>query len=164
MGCGKSTWAKQLARELMMPAFDMDDIIEDIEGENLYEIFYGKGESYFRTLEHTVLEDLVKVNKGYLIASGGGTPCFYNNMDLMNSKGATIYLRASKPFLFSRLKNSRHTRPLIAMMDNLELKEFIDKTLDERESFYNNATSIIDIETITLPIFVQTIAKCINRR
>jgi shikimate kinase len=163
MGCGKSTWAKQLAREVNMPAFDMDDIIEDIEGENIYDLFYGKGEAYFRAVEHQVLQDLAKVNKGYLIASGGGTPCFYDNMTLMNTTGASIYLKASKEFLFNRLKNSRHTRPLIAMMDNVELKHFIEITLNERENFYSQATRIIDIETITLPIFVQTISKCINR-
>jgi shikimate kinase len=162
MGCGKSTWAKQLSRELNKPAFDMDDIIEDIEGENIYDIFYGRGEEYFRNSEHMVLSDLVRVNKGYIIATGGGTPCFNNNMSLMNSKGISIYLKASKPFLYSRLKNSRLTRPLIAMMNNLELKEFIDKVVDEREAYYNQATAIIDVERITLPLFMQTISRCLN--
>ena len=163
MGCGKSHYSKMLSREVMMPAFDMDNIIEDLEGTNIYDLFFEKGEEYFREVEHQVLQDLIKINKGYLIACGGGTPCFNNNMDLMNQKGATIYLKASKEFLLDRLKKSRTSRPLIAMMNNLELKEFIDKTLDEREAFYKQATSIIDIEKITLPIFVQTIHKCLNQ-
>jgi shikimate kinase len=161
MGSGKSTWAKQLSRELLMPAFDMDDIIEDIEGENIFDIFYGKGETYFRSAERVVLEDLVRINKGYIIATGGGTACFNDNMDLMNKNGITLYLKASKQFLYSRLKNSRLARPKIALLDNLELKNFIETTLDEREEFYNKATTIIDIEKITLPIFMQTISRCI---
>jgi shikimate kinase len=162
MGCGKSHYSKMLSREVMMPAFDMDNIIEDIEGTDIFEIFYEKGEEYFREVEHQVLLDLAKINKGYLIASGGGTPCFYNNMELMNEKGATIYLKASKEFLYERLRNNRLARPKIAMMDNVELRNFINKTLDEREPFYNKATSIINIEKITLPIFVQTIHRCLN--
>lgn len=162
MGCGKSTWAKVLSKKLKMPAFDMDDIIEDLEGENIYDIFYGKGEKYFRQKEREVLEDLVKINKGYIIATGGGTACFNNNIDVMNKNGITIYLKASKEFLFDRLKNSRLARPKIAMLNNLELQEFIDITVDERELFYNNATISVDIENITLPKFIDTITTCIN--
>jgi shikimate kinase len=162
MGCGKSHYSKILSREVMMPAFDMDNIIEDLEGEDIYELFFEKGENYFREVEHRVVQDLIKINKGYLIACGGGTPCFYNNMELMNQRGATIYLKASKEYLYDRLKNSRETRPLIAMMNNIELLEFIDKTLQEREPFYKLATATIDIEKITLPTFIQTIHRCLN--
>ena len=83
MGCGKSHYSKMLSREVMMPAFDMDNIIEDLEGTNIYDLFFEKGEEYFREVEHQVLQDLIKINKGYLIACGGGTPCFNNNMDLV---------------------------------------------------------------------------------
>jgi shikimate kinase len=163
MGCGKSYYSKILSREVRMPAFDMDNIIEDLEGVDIYELFFEKGEDYFRRIENEVLQDLIKINKGYLIACGGGTPCFYNNMQLMNAKGATIYLKASKEYLFARLKNSRTSRPLISMMDNTELKDFIDKTLTEREQFYKQATQIIDIEKITLPTFIQTVHRCLNK-
>lgn len=163
MGCGKTTWAKQLSREFMLPAFDMDDIIEDIEGEDIYDIFYGKGETYFREREHAVLQDLAKINKGYIISTGGGTPCFHGNMALMNDRGISIYLKASKQFLYSSLLKSRANRPLIATLNNLELKEFIDRTLDERTLYYEQAHRTIDIEKVTLPIFLQTISKCINQ-
>jgi shikimate kinase len=163
MGCGKSTWAKLLKREVNMPSFDMDDIIEDISCTSIYDLFYEKGEAEFRNIEHQVVQDLAKLNKGYLIACGGGTPCFNNNMDIMNKDGATIYLKASEQFLYNRLLKERLHRPLIAMYDNLELKNFIAETLKEREQYYNKATAIIDIETITLPKFVQTISKCKNK-
>jgi shikimate kinase len=164
MGSGKSYYSKMLSREVMMPAFDMDHIIEDLEGENIHDIFYGKGEPYFRELERSVLKDLTKLNKGYLIACGGGTPCYQDNVDLMNAQGATIYLKASKEYLFDRLKNGRMNRPLISMMDNLELKKFIATTLEEREQFYKKATKTINIETITLPLLIQTIHACRSRQ
>jgi shikimate kinase len=163
MGCGKSYYSKILSREVMMPAFDMDNIIEDLEGVDIYELFFEKGEEYFRQVENQVLQDLIKINKGYLIACGGGTPCFYNNMEMMNQKGATIYLKASPTYLFNRLKNSQTSRPLIAMMDNVELKQFIEKTLADREPFYKQATQIIDVEKITLPTFIQTVHRCLNK-
>ncbi len=163
MGSGKSYYSKVLSREMQRPAFDLDNIIEDIEGENIHDIFYGKGETYFREVERNVLQDLIKVNKGYIIACGGGTPCYQNNMQAMNEKGSTIYLKASKEFLFDRLKNGRHSRPLITTLNNIELKDFIARTIDEREPYYNQATNVINIETITLPIFVQTVYKCINK-
>ncbi|MFM2386734.1 MAG: hypothetical protein RL660_1491 [Bacteroidota bacterium] len=164
MGCGKSHWAKMLSREVNMPAFDMDNIIEDLSSESVYDLFYEKGEAYFREVEHQVVQDLARINKGYLIACGGGTPCFHDNMNLMNERGATIYLKASPEFLFNRLVKGRLNRPLIAMYDNVELRQFIEAELQEREAYYNQATSIINIEAITLPIFVQTISKCLNRR
>jgi shikimate kinase len=164
MGSGKSVYARQLGRELSKPAFDMDDIMEDLEGESIYDIFYNKGEEIFRTLENQVLVDLVKSNKGYVIACGGGTPCFYNNMQLMQSTGITVYLKASAPFLFDRLKTNRSSRPLIALYDNVELKEFISKTLAEREVFYRQADLVVDVETITLPMFMQALYKLIQSK
>jgi shikimate kinase len=164
MGSGKSVYARQLSRELGKPAFDMDDIMEDLEGEGIYDIFYNKGEEYFRKLENEVLKDLVKSNKGYIIACGGGTPCFFNNMDLMQSSGVTIYLKASGPFLFDRLKTNRSSRPLIALYDNVELKAFIKTTLAERDSYYNKADIVVDIESITLPVFMQYIYKTISKK
>jgi shikimate kinase len=164
MGCGKSYWARTLSREVNMPAFDMDDIIEDLSSISLYDLFYEHGEEKFREIESQVVQDLARLNKGYLIACGGGTPCFNDNLQRMNEKGATIYLKASVDFLYKRLLKGRNTRPLIAMYDNVELRSFIEKTLTEREKFYNQATSIINIETITLPTFVQTIAQCLNKK
>jgi shikimate kinase len=163
MGCGKSYYSKIIGREMNRPVFDLDNIIEDLEGENIHDLFYGKGEEYFRELEHSVLKDLIKVNKGYIIACGGGTPCYKNNMEAMNENGSTIYLKASKEYLYDRLKNSRHSRPLITTLNNIELRDFINKTIEEREQFYNQATHTINIETITLPIFVQTVYRCLKK-
>jgi shikimate kinase len=164
MGCGKSYWAKMLSREVNMPAFDMDSIIEDLSSESLYDLFYERGEHYFREIEHQVVQDLARLNRGYLIACGGGTPCFYNNMDLMNATGATIYLKASTEFLYQRLVKGRAHRPLISMYDNVELRAFIETTLSQREEKYAKATATVNIESVTLPTLLQTIAQCINRK
>lgn len=159
MGSGKSVFARQLSRELGKPAFDIDNIMEDLEGESIYDVFYTKGEDYFRKLENEVLKDLAKTNKGYIIACGGGTPCFFNNMQLIKESGVSIYLKASVNFLYERLKNNRTSRPLIAMYDNVELKNFIELTLAERENFYATADAVIDVENITLPVLLQNIYK-----
>ncbi len=161
MGCGKSVYAKQFSKALNMPAFDMDNIMEDLEGISIYDVFYNKGEDYFRELENKVLIDLVNTNKGYIIACGGGTPCFYNNMDLMQQSGITIYLKASETLLLNRLKSNRTSRPLIAMYDNVELKNFISSTLTERELFYNNADLVLEIDDANTPDLISTIRQTI---
>jgi shikimate kinase len=163
MGCGKSYWAKVLSREMNIPSFDMDDIIEDNACESIYDIFYGKGEAYFRQEEQKVVHDLVKLNKGYIIACGGGTPCYQNNIDVLNSNGVTIYLKASEQFLYQRLLNGRFNRPLISMYNNAELKSFIQQTLAEREQYYMQATDIVDAEQVTIPQFIQQVFACINQ-
>ena len=163
MGSGKSYWAKKLGKQLNREVFDMDNIIEDLECTTIDEVFYTKGETYFRQIENKVLKDLTKTNRNYIISCGGGTPCFFNNMQLMNQQGKTFYLKASVPYLLERLESEQNNRPLITTLNKPELKLFIEKTLAERSFFYNKATSIIDIENTSLPIFVQTIKQCINQ-
>src|SRR5690606_34726901 len=109
MGSGKTTFGKRLAAKLNMAFVDLDNLIEVTEGKTINEIFELKGESYFREKEKEILQTTVFVNT--VVATGGGTPCFFDNMSWMNTNGKTIYLKMTAQALESRLKFDKNNRP-----------------------------------------------------
>ncbi|MFN0274451.1 MAG: shikimate kinase [Chitinophagales bacterium] len=156
MGCGKSTTAKKLAAEMNVPVMDVDKRIEEVEGKIVSEIFAMKGEEYFRKLETSVLQHSTFFDDA-IISCGGGTPCFFGNMDWMKKNGLTVYLKSTPEFLFSRLALKKYKRPLIAHMNDEELLKFIKGKLQEREKFYLQADLIyqsqgIDIDDLLIKI------------
>ena len=142
MGVGKSTIAKQLAKQLNISFLDTDQKIEDQEKKSISNIFKINGEIYFRKLETKLLYQL---NNKQVIACGGGLPLFNNNMVYIKKTGVSIYLKASSDFLFSRLKNKKN-RPLISKFDKYELQQFICDQLTEREKIYSKATYKISVD------------------
>jgi len=142
MGVGKSTIAKQLAKQLNISFLDTDQKIEDQEKKSISNIFKINGEIYFRKLETKLLYQL---NNKQVIACGGGLPLFNNNMEYIKKTGVSIYLKASSDFLFSRLKNKKN-RPLISKFDKYELQQFICDQLTEREKIYSKATYKISVD------------------
>ena len=143
MGSGKSSFGKKLALKLHLQFLDLDTYIEEQSQMNITEIFDTKGEAHFRALEHDALIKLSQENN-LVLATGGGTPCYYENMILMNKKGITVYLQSSSELLLSRLKKSKKERPLLKDKTEEELKMFIEKSLAEREVFYSKAKYIMD--------------------
>ena len=143
MGVGKSTIAKQLAKQLKISFLDTDQKIEDQEKKSISNIFKINGEIYFRKLETKLLYQL---NNKQVIACGGGLPLFNNNMEYIKKTGVSIYLKASSNFLFSRLKNEKKERPLISKFDKQELQQFICNQLSEREIIYRKATYKINVD------------------
>ena len=135
MGAGKTTIGKKLATRLGFTFYDLDEYIEKKEGISISEIFENEGERNFRDLEKNYLRELAEKDE-VVISTGGGTPCFSENMKFMNASGMTVYLRMSPESLFSRLKNISSKRPLIADKSDDELLSFIREKLQERESFY----------------------------
>ncbi|NVO03809.1 MAG: shikimate kinase, partial [Bacteroidetes bacterium] len=124
MGCGKSSFGKRLANKLGLSFVDLDIEIETSKGRSVSEIFALEGEKVFRCYEtETLIQNTEKDN--LIISTGGGTPCFNENMDLINSKGISIYLKMSSESLLHRLVNSKKERPLIKSMTYFELKKFI---------------------------------------
>lgn len=142
MGCGKSTKAKQLAHRLDCPVIDLDAVMVAREGQSIADYFASHGEAAFRELESQTLKTYA-YPETCIVATGGGLPCFFDNMDWMNAHGITVYLQMTPPQLVSRLHN-REKRPLLKGMDDEQLLEFIIKKLDERNAFYNQAKVIVN--------------------
>lgn len=138
MGCGKSYIGRTIAPILGYDNIDMDKAIEANMQLSISEIFEQKGEAYFRQLEHEYIESL-NIDYNLIISTGGGAPCFNNNMELMNSKGITIYINRSKEKILEQLKKGMYKRPLLQGLTEAELSDFYDKKLAERIDFYNQA-------------------------
>lgn len=140
MGCGKSTIGKKLARERQLQFYDLDDVIENQEGQAISKLFETKGELYFRKREAELLRQFISKNDNYILSLGGGTPCYANNMDfLLEQNLQTVYLKAQLKTIIGRLKEEKEQRPLISRFDESELTEFIAKHLFERRFFYEKA-------------------------
>lgn len=138
MGCGKSTMGRALSRTTGMKFIDLDNYIEGRYHQTVKEIFAQKGEEGFRAVERKMLHE-VSDFEDVIIACGGGTPCFYDNIEHMNSHGTTVWLNTSIEKLHTRLMRGRHKRPLIADKNDEELLQFIITALESRKPHYSKA-------------------------
>jgi shikimate kinase len=138
MGSGKTTAGKTLAKALQYTFVDQDYEIETQFGMEVSSIFEQRGEDVFRQAEHQFLVDADKM-QDVIISTGGGTPCFFDNMEVMNRLGATIYLDTEVNILVSRLKNTGNKRPLLAGKTDKELFDFVRLKLEERAPYYLKA-------------------------
>ncbi|MFA4085630.1 shikimate kinase [Paramuribaculum intestinale] len=141
MGCGKSTLGRNVARMTGLQFIDLDNFIEARFHASVKEIFASRGEEGFRDIERRMLIETSDF-QDVIVACGGGTPCFFDNMEIMNSKGVTVYLDASLEKLHTRLMRGRHKRPLIAGMESEQLREFIVKALESRMPYYSKARMV----------------------
>lgn len=160
MGCGKSTVGKKLASKLKYNFIDVDSTIEDLTNKPVSQIFEDEGEHAFRQLEHSIIVSLCS-RTNTVIATGGGAPCFHNNMELMNAHGITVYLKMHPKSLAERIISSKTERPLIKYVSNDELPAFITQHLNDREAFYKRARLTIQGESLKIDELVQRI-KDIN--
>lgn len=142
MGSGKTTVGKRLALLLEYDFLDLDAYIESQEQTTITALFEKKGEPYFRERESHYLKQLDK-DGNRVIATGGGTPCFFDNMKYMNATGITVYLKAAPRLLAYRLRQQQDHRPLLKGKSQEEVMAFITEKLAERESFYNTARVIV---------------------
>ena len=145
MGTGKTHWGKIWAEKINFSFIDLDDVIEQEEHCSISQIFEKKGEGYFRQKEAAALR-LMKLQKKTIIACGGGTPCFFENMQWMNENGITVLLQAEPAFILKNIERQQGQRPLITGMNITEQLFFIEKKLKERELFYSEATIQLDAE------------------
>ena len=162
MGSGKSTLGSVLALKLGYKFIDLDDFIEAIEQKDIKMIFEEHGAIYFRKVERLALEQVLNQKEKTVIALGGGTPCYYNNMQLINLNSTSIYLNMSVKELTDRLWEERHHRPLIAGIRSIEeLQEFIGKHLFERSAFYQEAHISLLIKSKTVNDVLDDILKAL---
>lgn len=143
MGSGKTSMGKLLAENLQFTYIDMDAHIEKKYHRTVTDIFTQMGESKFREIERDCLHETADF-ENVVISTGGGTPCFFDNMEYMNTKGITVYLKLTPEQLVVRLENSRKgKRPLLADRKGNDLLKFIEQGLNAREPFYNRAQRMI---------------------
>jgi len=147
MASGKTTIGKILSESLQLPFYDLDFIIEQELKTTINEIFEQKGELFFRKKEREVLEAFLNNKDNYVLALGGGTPCYYDNFNLyQNDNIKSFYLKTSVTTIIERLKTQKNTRPIIANLTEEELIEFVAKHLFERNYFYNQVQTIITVD------------------
>ena len=158
MGCGKSTIGKLLAKKMSYAFIDVDQQIENNEGRSITDIFKLQGEEHFRDIEAELITELSK-SKNTVIACGGGTPCFGNNMSVMNDSGYTVYLELNENELFTRLNNEKDNRPLITDLNEDKLKAYIQKTLSKRMPFYLQAQEVINANIKNVPEITEDILR-----
>ena len=158
MGSGKTHWGRQVAQRLSLPFFDLDEVITLEEKKSIPDIFAEEGEEYFRSREKEILEKLVDENSNMVLSCGGGTPCFFNNIEFMKKYGTTVWLNTHVDVLLHRLMKERLQRPLLKDLKDDELKHFIIRKLNERRMYYELADVIIDKEdAISMNDFIQTV-------
>lgn len=143
MGCGKSTLGKKLAVKLGYDFVDLDHQIEKNIGTTIGSYFAAHGEAAFRKLESETLKTF-SYPANAVIATGGGTPVFFDNMDWMNANGLTLYIEMSPAALAKRLESGKEKRPLLRDLHDDALIEFIEHKLAERDGFYKQAALILD--------------------
>ncbi|MFP3859898.1 MAG: shikimate kinase [Bacteroidales bacterium] len=157
MGSGKTTAGRKLSSRLNLQFIDLDNAIEKETGMTVQEIFKLKGEEYFREIESKTLRKL-SGEDNFVMATGGGAPCFKDNIDFMNKKGITVYLKMNTAELTSRLKKGKAQRPLLAGKDNKEMQQFIEYKLKQRIPYYEKAQLI----TGGLNLNISTLAEKIR--
>lgn len=156
MGSGKSTVGHLLARSIDWQFIDLDLYIEKTQKRTIAEIFASDGEQIFRQIEREALHQVTKLER-VIVATGGGSPCFEDNMKFMNREGLTIYLELTPEVLMQRLKDAKASRPLIAGKNEAELLDFIKSKLKEREAYYKKAAVIADARAVGVDSYIKII-------
>ncbi len=139
MGSGKSTFGKKLARELQLTFIDLDKVIEEKAKCSVSDIFKYLGEDSFRVMESEALKSFEHL-EGFVMATGGGTPCYFNNIEYINNSGISIYIELDTKSIYNRLINAKNIRPTIKGKKDDELMQFIENTFSLRKDIYEKAT------------------------
>ncbi|WP_299060773.1 shikimate kinase [uncultured Polaribacter sp.] len=164
MASGKSSIGKRLSKKLSISFLDLDDYIIDKEKMSISDIFETKGEIYFRLIEHKYLKEILEKDQNFILALGGGTPCYANNMEAIhkNEDVNSIYLQGSTKTMIERLIRKKAKRPLIASLSDDKIPEFVAKHLFERRPFYEQAKTTIKIDDKTKKDVAEELAQLLN--
>ena len=157
MGTGKTYWGQLLSQKLQIPFFDLDEQIVASEEKDINEIFASDGEEYFRLLEKDTLHIITESYDSFVMATGGGTPCYFNNVEYMNQSGTTVWISTPIEVLFERLVKEKQNRPLLRDLNENQVKGFIIKKFSDRKIYYEQATVIIDEDNKVLDKIVEKV-------
>jgi shikimate kinase len=144
MGAGKTTIGKALAQELGVTFYDLDWYISSRMRKTIAQIFEERGEDGFRQIERNMLHEVAEF-EDVIISCGGGTPCFFDNIDYMNQQAPVVYLKAEPEVLYKHLSMSKNDRPLLRGKSKEELITFIREQLEKRNPFYTKACYTLDV-------------------
>ena len=147
MGAGKTTVGKALAKETGLQFYDLDWYIEGRMHKTVPQLFAERGEDGFRQVERTMLHEAAEF-EDVILSCGGGTPCFFDNMDYMNAQGDTVYLKASPEVLCAHLRMGKTRRPLLEGKTPEELLGFVTEQLERREQYYLAARHVLDVDLL----------------
>lgn len=147
MGAGKTTLGRQLAKDTGLMFYDLDWYIQNRMHRTVAQIFEESGEDGFRTIERNMLHEVAEF-ENIVLSCGGGTPCFFDNMDFLNSQGETVYLKASPEVLCAHLRMGKGVRPLLLNKTPEEVEAFVREQLKAREPFYMKAKHVYDINVL----------------
>ncbi|MBC7902819.1 MAG: shikimate kinase [Gemmatimonadaceae bacterium] len=156
MGSGKTHWGKLMSQKMKLAFYDLDEEVVRSDGRPITKIFNEDGEEFFRYKEKAVLEALIADHEAVVISCGGGTPCFFKNIDLMKRSGRVIWLNTSVDALVARLLKEKQTRPLIKTISDQDLRAHIIKKLQDRRLYYEQADTMVHEETITIDSLIKT--------
>jgi shikimate kinase len=157
MGSGKTYWGRQLSQKLQVPFFDLDEQIVNAEGRSINEIFDSSGEEYFRLLEKDTLHIITESHDSMVMACGGGTPCYFNNIEYMNREGTTIWLDVPIQVLYERLLKERSRRPLLKDLSDHQVRAFIIKKFSDRKIYYEQAEIVVNEDPILLDSLIEKV-------
>ncbi len=158
MGCGKTRWGQKLAAHLGYACIDLDHVLEAQVGMTIAEYFSSFGEDAFRKLESDVLKQTAYPENA-VVSTGGGLPCFFDNMDWMNAHGKTVYIQLSPKTLMDRLEKGKAKRPVLQGKQGDELLDFITFKLSEREPYYLQAQYIANGIDMSVEYLERLITK-----
>lgn len=157
-GAGKTHWGKRWGKQHNIKYYDLDEVIAQDNGDSVADIFENLGEKAFREIEKEALEYFLEIDD-FILSCGGGTPCFFDNMDKMNEEGTTIYLYASIEQIFNNVISETSKRPLMSKLEPAEIRIYIEKKLKEREPSYRKAKITVDTEKINDETFGRILAS-----
>lgn len=166
MGAGKTTIGKMLAKQLQKPFYDLDWYIENRMRQTIDQIFTTKGEKEFRKIEYNMLHEVAEF-ENVVISLGGGTPCFYDNMEYVNKQAETIFLKTTPEVIMKHLEMGRNIRPILKNKTKEEILSTIIEQLEKRTPYYEKARHIINVETLDtidkITTTVKKVCECLEK-
>jgi len=157
MGSGKSHWGALLSEKLGIRFFDLDEQVTEHAGKSIPEIFETDGEEQFRMMEKEVLHIITESHESFVMACGGGSPCYFNNIEYMNQSGTTVWINTPLDILFERLVKEKAKRPLIKELSDEQLQHFISKKFASRKIYYEQADVTVDEEPLQLEHLIEKV-------